>query len=78
MKVQKLASILRIADALDRAHSQRIRDIVVVKRGDDIVIQCALRGDLSIERYGIVSKGTMFEDTFGMTVTLAVSEISGA
>ena len=71
MKVLKLSAMLRIADALDRAHAQRIHSIQLEMSDVAIVITCDYRGDMSIERYGLVSKGKMFEDVFGMEISIA-------
>jgi exopolyphosphatase/guanosine-5'-triphosphate,3'-diphosphate pyrophosphatase len=70
MLVLKLASILRVADALDRGHSQRISTIEVEKRSDTIVLRTAGRHDLSLERLGMEEKSDIFQDVFGYKVVL--------
>jgi exopolyphosphatase / guanosine-5'-triphosphate,3'-diphosphate pyrophosphatase len=69
-RVLKLSAMLRVADALDRAHSQRVRSISVERDADCIRVACEYRGDMSIERYGLVSKGSLFEEVFGMRITI--------
>lgn len=71
MRVLKLSSIIRVADALDRAHAQRIKSIRVERSQDGIRIACDYHGDMSIERYGLASKGSLFEDVFGMKITIS-------
>jgi exopolyphosphatase/guanosine-5'-triphosphate,3'-diphosphate pyrophosphatase len=68
--VLKLASILRIADALDRGHTQRVREVNVEISEGDLVIHCTYSGDMSTERYGLEAKAGMFEEVFGLNVTL--------
>ncbi len=68
--VMKLAAILRVADALDRGHKQRVRGFEVEKRGDELVLHCNAQGDTSVERFGIGLKADMFEEVFGMKVVL--------
>ncbi len=68
--VQKLAAILRVADALDRAHRRRIRDVEVRPRGDRLVLLAPGAGDLTIERMALREKGRMFEELFGMAIDL--------
>jgi exopolyphosphatase/guanosine-5'-triphosphate,3'-diphosphate pyrophosphatase len=71
MQVSKLASMLRIADALDRGHAQRVKAIrVEVERGD-VILHCEYTGDISIERFGFASKADMFEEVFGLNVIIA-------
>ncbi len=66
--VMKLAAILRVADALDRSHSQRVREIELSLRDDNVVLHCACNGDMSVERYGLQLKGGMFEEVFGFSI----------
>ena len=70
IKVLKLSGIVRVADALDRAHVQRIQTLDIVRREDTLEIGCDYAGDISIERYGLVSKGTLFEEVFGMKILI--------
>ena len=71
MKVLKLASILRIADALDRGHNQRIDNFQLEKREDQLIIRCNSVGDLSSEKMSLKAKSGMFEEVFGLRVILA-------
>ncbi|MDR3335964.1 MAG: HD domain-containing protein [Treponema sp.] len=69
--VLKMASILRLADALDRGHTQRVKDIRVERRNEAIVIHTEGDLDLSSERTGLEEKADMFQDVFGYKVILA-------
>ncbi len=68
LMVMKLGAILRLADALDRSHGQRVKRVKLQIEDGDAVLDCAYSGDIAIERYGIELKGDMFEDVFGYTV----------
>jgi exopolyphosphatase/guanosine-5'-triphosphate,3'-diphosphate pyrophosphatase len=68
MLVLKLAAILRVADALDRGHVQRVKDFSLEKRDDDVVLVCEYSGDIAIEQHGLKLKGDMFEQVFGYGV----------
>jgi len=69
--VLKMASILRVADALDRGHSQQIKKITVERRPETIVLHVDKVYDLSLEIMGIEEKGGMFQDVFGYKVVLS-------
>jgi exopolyphosphatase/guanosine-5'-triphosphate,3'-diphosphate pyrophosphatase len=69
--VLKMASILRIADALDRGHSQHISKITVERRSESVVLQTDKAYDLSLELVGLEEKGGMFQDVFGYKVILS-------
>jgi len=66
--VLKMASILRVADALDRGHSQQIKNIIVERRRETVVLHVDKTYDLSLELMGIEEKGGMFQDVFGYKV----------
>jgi exopolyphosphatase/guanosine-5'-triphosphate,3'-diphosphate pyrophosphatase len=68
--VLKMASILRLADALDRGHSQRILDIRVERRNETIVFHSEGDFDVGSERMGLEEKGDLFQDVFGYKVIL--------
>jgi len=68
--VQKLAAILRVADALDRGHAQRVTSVTVELNEGDVIFRCMSKGDISTERHGFVEKAAMFIDVFGLNATL--------
>lgn len=68
--VSKLAAILRIADALERGHTQQVKDFRVEHHEDEIVIFVKGVTDLALERRALETKADLFEDIFGLTVRL--------
>jgi len=68
--VTRLAAILRVAEALDRSHSQRVRDISCELAKDKLVIRIPGVSDLSLEELALSQKGSLFEDVYGMPVVL--------
>jgi exopolyphosphatase/guanosine-5'-triphosphate,3'-diphosphate pyrophosphatase len=84
MLVLKMASILRVADALDRGHSQQIRHITVERRSETVALRtggdsetspdrgrAGIPLDLSLELVGIEEKAGLFQDVFGYKVVLS-------
>jgi exopolyphosphatase/guanosine-5'-triphosphate,3'-diphosphate pyrophosphatase len=69
--VLKMASLLRVADALDRGHSQQIKIKNVERRAEIVVLHVDKVHDLSLELMGIEEKGGMFQDVFGCKVILS-------
>ena len=69
--VVKMASILRVADALDRGHSQQIKSITIECRADTIALHTQGGYDISLEVMGIEEKASLFQDTFGYKVVLS-------
>jgi exopolyphosphatase / guanosine-5'-triphosphate,3'-diphosphate pyrophosphatase len=68
--VSKLASLLRIADALEKGHIKRPEQIETVIEQNQLVIKCAKMGDMDLERFSLASKKNLFEETFGLKVVL--------
>ncbi|MHC6202275.1 Ppx/GppA phosphatase family protein [Breznakiellaceae bacterium SP9] len=68
--VLKMAAILRVADALDRGHTQQIGTIHVEIKGDLLLIHIDDSRDLSHEHIGLGEKGGMFQDVYGYKVVL--------
>jgi exopolyphosphatase/guanosine-5'-triphosphate,3'-diphosphate pyrophosphatase len=71
--VCKLAALLRVADALERGHSQQVTDFDVERSDDEVVLHVHGVTDLALERRALVSKGNLFEDTYGLRVRLEES-----
>ncbi len=68
--VQKLAALLRVADALDRSHQRRVSQLRVKQQDQRIVLMVPGGGDLTIERMALREKGAMLEELFGVTLEL--------
>lgn len=73
MIIIKLAALLRVADALDRSHAQRIRGIQLRAEGGrlDIITQGA--ADTTVEQLAINSKCDLFREIYGYDILLTKS-----
>jgi len=70
MRVSKLAAILRVADALDRTHSRRVKDLEVTLKQRKLLIKLPGIHDASVERLAMRSKGSLLQDIFGLEINL--------
>jgi exopolyphosphatase / guanosine-5'-triphosphate,3'-diphosphate pyrophosphatase len=68
--VDKLAALLRLANALDADHLQKVRDLRVERADEVWVIEIDGAGDLTIERLVAQSRADLFCEVFGRRVTL--------
>ncbi|HEU4557129.1 MAG TPA: Ppx/GppA phosphatase family protein, partial [Longimicrobium sp.] len=76
--VVKLASLLRVADALDREHLQAVRSVTArVTRGHKLKLEVEGEGDLLLERWALKRKSDLFTSTFGLEVELAGDRAEG-
>ena len=69
-KVRILSGILRVADALDRSHDQRVKDISLDIHNDVIKMNISGREDLTLEINGLEKKKDLFENLVSMRLEL--------
>ncbi|MCH7225588.1 HD domain-containing protein [Haloferula sp. A504] len=69
--VSKLAAILRVADALERTHNQRVHDIETRRHRHRLHLVLPGVSDVAVERLAMESKGDLFEQVFGLEVVIA-------
>jgi exopolyphosphatase / guanosine-5'-triphosphate,3'-diphosphate pyrophosphatase len=74
-RVSILAAVLRIADALDREHLQRVSDVTAAFRAGELLLTVDGTGDLALARWALARKADLFRDLFGLDVTLAVAGV---
>ncbi|MBQ2314117.1 MAG: HD domain-containing protein [Treponema sp.] len=68
--ILKLSAILRIADALDRSHQQKLKDFSISLAKDSITFRVRGNSSLNLEKLALAEKGDLFENVFGYTVVL--------
>ncbi|MDZ7344909.1 MAG: Ppx/GppA family phosphatase, partial [candidate division KSB1 bacterium] len=62
--VKQLSAILRLADGLDRSHSQRIREVRCEQMNQTLLLNLVSNKDIDIEIWGAKQKAGLFEKTF--------------
>jgi exopolyphosphatase / guanosine-5'-triphosphate,3'-diphosphate pyrophosphatase len=68
VRVNKLAAILRIANALDAEHSQKVRDLHVRPADGAWLLEVEGIGDLAMERMKVEARADLFHEVFGRTL----------
>jgi exopolyphosphatase/guanosine-5'-triphosphate,3'-diphosphate pyrophosphatase len=63
--VLKMASLLRLANALDADHLQKVRGLRIVREPDLWLLETEGAGDFTIERLAALSRADLFIDVFG-------------
>ncbi len=66
--VNKLGAILRVANALDADHLQKVRDVRVVREEDQWVLEVDGGGDMTIERLAALARSDLLVEVFGRKV----------
>lgn len=70
LRVQKLAALLRVAEAMERAHAHRISSFTVRFSNRRLELRVPEVQDLTLENMGLRTKGAMFADIFGYEAVL--------
>jgi exopolyphosphatase/guanosine-5'-triphosphate,3'-diphosphate pyrophosphatase len=68
--VNKLAAVLRVADALARGRLRKMRELRIERAGDELLLTALGQTDLMLERHSLAAKGGLFEEVYGMKVRL--------
>ena len=69
--VQKLASILRVADALDRGQGAiTARELRVARTNGRVELRARSTQDLLLEAWAVGQRQDLFQETFGLQVKL--------
>jgi len=69
-KVERLAALLRLADALDRGHKSAVREVWALDRGKSMELTARGRGSLGLESWSLQKKAALFEQAFKRRVAL--------
>ncbi|HUG54835.1 MAG TPA: Ppx/GppA phosphatase family protein, partial [Vicinamibacteria bacterium] len=69
----KLSAILRLANALDADHLQKVKDVRVITEDADWVLEVEGAGDLTMERLATLARADYLTEVFGRKVTFRES-----
>lgn len=67
--VAKLAAIIRVADALDRSHRQKVSDVTVTVKEDCVEVLAVADEDITLELWTFAQKAGYFAEVFGRSIT---------
>ena len=68
--VNKLAAILRVANALDAEHLQKVTALHLQRRGRNWILEIDGAGDLTMEQLAAGARADMFIETFGQELVV--------
>lgn len=72
VRVSKLAAMLRLADSIDRSHTQKTNNIDVKLSENTLRITISSDKNLALEQWAFSEKGRFFEEVFGIKAKLHV------
>jgi exopolyphosphatase/guanosine-5'-triphosphate,3'-diphosphate pyrophosphatase len=75
--VKILATLIRLAEGLDRTRNALIRDVEVVPEGDKVSFRLFAEGDAELELWAAQRQGSLLERWIGLPVRFAVVSAAG-
>ena len=72
VRVSKLVAMLRLADALDRSHTQKHSDIDVKLTDTALIVTIQTQANVALEQWAFMEQGRFFEEVFGIKAELRV------
>ncbi len=70
LTVTKLLAILRVANALDRSHKQKLKDFKIDLKDGSLCITVRSNEDITLEKSSLKEKAEFFEEVFGVKLLL--------
>src|SRR5439155_26748658 len=71
--VRTLAAILRLAESLDRSHSQSLSGVELHDRDEDMLLQVRTTGDAELELWAAARHAAPFEQLIGKPLRVEIS-----
>ena len=73
--VNKLAAILRVANALDAERLQKVAGLALIKRERTWILEISGTGDLTMELLAATARADMFIETFGQELVVRRAQV---
>jgi exopolyphosphatase/guanosine-5'-triphosphate,3'-diphosphate pyrophosphatase len=71
--VNKLAAMLRVANALDAEHLQKVKGLRLVRHGEAWVLELDGTGDITMERMVAAARADLFAEVFGRELAIRLA-----
>ena len=68
--MNKLAAILRVANALDAEHAQKVTDLRLLRRPAGWILELTGTGDFTMELLAATARTDLFVETFGQQLAI--------
>lgn len=70
--VNRLAPLLRVADALDHSHASRVQELTCEIQDERVLLHVTATGDMTAESISLEKRADMFRQIYGRDVQLQV------
>ncbi len=72
LTVSKLSAIFQLANALDKSHKDKLKNLKISVEGDRVIFKASASGDTLLERWAFDEAAQFFKTVFGMSPELSV------
>lgn len=72
LEAMKLEAMFRMANALDKSHREKLRDLKISTDGDRVLFRAKARENTLLERWAFEEASQFFQNVFGLLPELAV------
>lgn len=73
--VAKLSAIIRIADALDRSHKQKVREMKLEWESNRLIVRVDSASDMLLEEWTFEAKAEFFKTVFGVIPEIRIRKV---
>ena len=77
VRIAKLNAILRLADAMDRSHKQKFKNVKAAVKGRELVITIETMDDIALEKALFDAKTSYFENIFSIKPVIKEKRVYG-
>ena len=70
-----VAAILKVANAMDRSHKQKFKNVKTSVSGRNLIITIETEDDVTLEKGLFESKASFFEEVFSMKPVIKVKKV---
>lgn len=70
--ISKLSALFRIANALDKSHREKLRDLKVTVEDDRVLFKASVSGSPLLEQWAFSESAQFFKEVFGLSPELSV------
>ncbi len=74
LMVAKLSAIIKMADALDRSHLQKLSDLALSLEDNKLVVKARAKKNAALEEWTFAYKSKFFEEVFGIKCELKIKD----
>lgn len=72
LSLSKLAAIFRMANALDKSHRQKLKELKVTVEEDRVQFKAKASGDTLLEQWAFSEAAKVFQEVFGLSPELSI------